>query len=249
MTRIFDALKKSHAARGPAPIPSEPMVLQAIRPVGNPAVARSPQDRIEIVSIGPVAPMDPEVLREMSSLRVSLEGALPARNPRSVMLLSAQPGDGTSTVALQFAQSLAREADLRVLVVDANINRSSPLFDAARSAVRDTRGRGALDLLPLGERLRQSGQMAVAAIRDLMQSSGAGYDWMIVDGPPLLESPEAAPLAACVDGVVLVVRAGSSKRPVLHRALDLLRRSSANVLGTILNRRRLEIPDFIYRRI
>jgi hypothetical protein len=36
---------------------------------------------------------------------------------------------------------------------------------------------------------------------------------------------------------------------VLVRALDLLRRSQANVLGTVLNRRRLEIPGFLYRRI
>ncbi|MBI3538877.1 MAG: chromosome partitioning protein, partial [Candidatus Eisenbacteria bacterium] len=68
-------------------------------------------------------------------------------------------------------------------------------------------------------------------------------------GPAILESPEATDFATLADGVVLVVRAGHTKRPVVARAVDLLRKSGARVLGTVLNRRRLEIPDFLYRRI
>ena len=47
----------------------------------------------------------------------------------------------------------------------------------------------------------------------------------------------------------MVVQAGRTKRPVLSRSVDLLRKAGARVLGTVLNRRRLEIPGFIYRRI
>lgn len=246
MTRIFDALKKSQATREPAVIPA-PAVLHPVRPAAAP---RLPVERVHPVPIAPVAPFDELVQREMSALRVNLEGALAARTPRSLMLVAAQPGEGTSTVAFQFAQSLSREAGLRVLLVDGNPRRSSPLYEAARAAAAPGgQGAGALDLLPLGEHWRRSGTMSTIAIRDQLEAAGAGYDWMIVDGPPLLESPEAAPLAAQLEGVVIVVRAGRTKRPVLVRALDLLRRSQANVLGTILNRRRLEIPSFLYRRI
>jgi len=49
--------------------------------------------------------------------------------------------------------------------------------------------------------------------------------------------------------VVLVIRSGSTKRPVALRAAEMLRKSGVRVLGTVLNRRLLEIPDFIYRRI
>jgi Mrp family chromosome partitioning ATPase len=52
-----------------------------------------------------------------------------------------------------------------------------------------------------------------------------------------------------VDGVVLVVHAGRAKRPVVTRAVDMLRKSGGRVLGTVLNRRVHEIPGFIYRRI
>jgi Mrp family chromosome partitioning ATPase len=51
------------------------------------------------------------------------------------------------------------------------------------------------------------------------------------------------------EGVVVVVQAGRTKRPVLARSIELLRKAGGRVLGTVLNRRRLEIPGFIYRRI
>jgi len=247
MTRIFDALRKSQAAREPAVVPPVPTVLQPLRPAAVPG--RAPAEAFEAVPLRADPRLDDDTVREMSALRVSLEGALSTRTPRAVCFVSAQGADGTSTVAFQFAQALVREPDLRVLFVDANVRRASPAVEAARVSARETRGRGALDLLPLGDRLRGGVPMPVASLRTLLDHAGASYDWVIVDGPPLLESPEAAPMAAQLDGVVMVVRAGRSKRPVLHRALDLLRRSGANVLGTVLNRRRLEIPDFIYRRI
>jgi len=247
MTRIFDALRKSGAAREPAPMPA-PAVIHPVRPSAASA-ARPALERIEILGLGPIAPFDENVRREMTGLRVSLDSLLPARNPRSVMLISAKAGEGTSTVALQFAQSLAMDAHLRVLVVDANLRRESPLLERARANPGGVPPGAALDLLPLGDRLRRSGALPIASIRDLIEVSGAGYDWLIVDGPPLLESPESAPLAAQLDGAVLVIQAGRIKRPMLTRAVDLLRRSQANVLGTVLNRRRLEIPDFLYRRI
>jgi Mrp family chromosome partitioning ATPase len=186
----------------------------------------------------------------MTALRIHLESALSARVPRTVVLVSAQPGEGTTTVALQFAETMAGEAGLRVLVVDANQARPSPLLAAAQSAsVRDRSSRGRVDLFPLADRLRHGEPLPVAAVRDALEVVGSDYDWIVVDSPPLLESPEAAPLASIGDGAVIVVQAGRTKRPVLARANDLLRRAGANVLGTVLNRRRLEIPDFIYRRI
>jgi Mrp family chromosome partitioning ATPase len=57
------------------------------------------------------------------------------------------------------------------------------------------------------------------------------------------------PLSAIADGVVLVVQAGRTKRPVLSRAVELVGKAGGRVLGCVLNRRQLEIPEFIYRRL
>ena len=86
-------------------------------------------------------------------------------------------------------------------------------------------------------------------MRESLDAVASGYDWIVIDGPPVLESPDAATLGAVADGVVVVVQAGRTKRPVLARSVDLMNRAGGRVLGMVLNRRRLEIPEFIYRRI
>jgi Mrp family chromosome partitioning ATPase len=106
-----------------------------------------------------------------------------------------------------------------------------------------------LDVLPFAEAYRSAGVIPPAEARAAIESYGAAYDWIVLDGPPVLESPDSATLAAVADGVVIVVQANRTKRPVLIRAVDLLRKAGGRVLGTVLNRRRLEIPEFIYRRI
>jgi Mrp family chromosome partitioning ATPase len=72
---------------------------------------------------------------------------------------------------------------------------------------------------------------------------------VLVDAPPIVGSPEAPPMAAIVDGVVLVVKSGKTKREVVQRSLDMIAQFDGNVLGVVLNRKKYYIPDFIYRRL
>lgn len=262
MTRIFDALKKAEAAReaaSPAGAPVSPLHASPSH-----APARAPMPR-PVVDGGPLpllgsVEMNDEAMREMAALRVSLESALRDRNPRVVMFLSPQGGEGTTTVALQFAQALARDPGVRPVVVDTNVRR--PAFDqdsSVRGAIiaASVAPRGAeppavssnLFVVPVPEEVRRTGLYQPSTLRQVLDASVTGFDWVILDGPPVLESPDASALGALADGVVLVVQAGRTKRPVLTRAADLLRKAGARVLGSVLNRRVLEIPEFIYRRI
>jgi Mrp family chromosome partitioning ATPase len=267
MTRIFDALRKAEAFRGPrsspAPVPAAPA------PGGPGATYPAPVSMGRGgarpgMSGGPVvvpfasAPELPEdVVRAMTSLRVTLESALAERSPRIVMFLSSQAGEGTTTVATQFALTLARDERVRTLFMDAHARRPALGADPAQTAAipRPLATGGPevslqnLDLLPVSDEQRAAGLMASNAVRETLEALGGHYDWVVMDGPPALESPDAAVLAALADGTVLVVQAGRTKRPVLARSAELLRKAGARVLGTVLNRRRLEIPAFIYRRI
>ena len=266
MTRIFDALKKAEASRQggglPAPtvtpIPvSAPHAAAGARPMGSmrpaPEAFRAPVPLVGGLDL----PED--VVREMTALRVSVESVLPGPT-RTVLFVSPQGNEGTSTVALQFAQMLARDAGIRPLLLDGHVRRPVYSYDAAqRMAILDPRlqSRSAagtavaanLFALPPSDELLRTGVFQPAILRSMLDSCSAGFDWIIVDGPPVLESPDSASLAGQVDGVLLVVQAGRTKRPVLTRAADLLRKAGAHVLGSVLNRRVLEIPEFIYRRI
>jgi len=158
---------------------------------------------------------------------------------------------------------LAQDSGLRVLLADVHARRPALSLDLTPGARRSIFGRGRdekarvaaaaraarLSVLPLGDATRRSGVISPQSARELVDAVAGDFDWLILDGPPVLESPQSAPLSAIADAVVVVAQAGRTKRPVLTRSVDLLRQAGARVLGTVLNRRRLEIPGFIYRRI
>jgi Mrp family chromosome partitioning ATPase len=263
MTRIFDALKKAEASRqahapsavGPLP-PASPSHSSALRATGR----SSEPWRAALPLLGG-ATMPPDVVREMMSLRITLEVTLRDRSPRIIMFTSPQGGEGTSTVALQFAQILARDQGLRPLLVDAHVTRPAFEVDAANRCARpvsqiteQAAGQAGvvaanLFVAPVPEEQKLAGLYQPASLRQLLEHAASEFDWIVLDGPPVLDSPDATALGSIADGVVLVLQAGRSKRPVLSRAADLLRKAGAQVLGSVLNRRVLEIPEFIYRRI
>lgn len=250
MSRIFDALRKSQAAPAPeAPAPA-PFVAPRSAPPPTPVWRPGPGMGSVVPFPGEVA-LTHETLREMSLLRVNLEAAMGDKLPRVVMFASSQGGEGTTTVMLQFGLALARDPERQVLLIDVHAHRPAlDMTDPASGMRAEARARAAgnLDVLPLASR-GGAGPWTPSSLREWIEHSTSRYDWVLIDGPPVLESPEAAGFAAVADGVVLVVQAGRTKKPVLTRSAELLRKSGARTLGTVLNRRRLEIPGFIYRHI
>lgn len=265
MTRIFEALKKSQGRAGALRFP--PVEAGSPRPTVVPRstapVEPGNAPRIDIVV---TAPLPDEVVREMTALRIGLESALEAHQTRVVMFLGSMRGEGVTTVATEFASVLAADGRGRALLLDAQVprpagkTRSGPTGSRSGTAASRARSleaggspgaRGGLPLsvAALNDEIRRAGVRAPAAVRAFFAGVSAQFDWVVVDGAPVLESPESVDLAPLVDGVVLVIRSGHTKRPVVIRAVDLLRKSGARVLGSVLNRRRLEIPDFIYRRV
>lgn len=258
MSRIYDALKKAESKRehlglGPAPLGMPP----GHDP--NAGWGHSPADPAlaPLPLLGGVD-LTEDAIRETTALRVNLESSLPERSIRAIMFSSAQAGEGTSTVSLQFAQSLAH-GSMRVLYVDAHARRPVCYADdTQRYAVLDPRIASAamagfmtpnLAAIPATEEAVRAGLMSPQAVRSIVDSAMGSFDWVIFDGPPAVEAPDSASLAAQLDGVVLVLHAGRAKRPVVTRAVDMLRKSGGRVLGAVLNRRVHEIPGFIYRRI
>ena len=263
MTRLFDALTKARSAQPAPPVRSAaafapPAPMKAVRPAPEPAAAPDAGARRRIVAFGGSVAIPTDVLREVTGLRIGLEAALTRRIPRTVMFVALQGGEGTSTVAAQFAQLLASDERLRVLLVDAHVRRPAYGPDgspAAAHLARATRRRQARsgapspDLMPISGDSREQHTLTPYSLRESLDAIASGYDGIVIDGPAVLESPDAATLGAVADGVVVVVQAGRTKRPVLTRGVDLIDRAGGHVLGMVLNRRRLEIPEFIYRRI
>jgi len=192
--------------------------------------------------------------------------ALPDASCRIVMLASAEPGAGTSTVARDFAATLSVNGEVKTLLIDANLRRpvlhdsfgvqrtpgisdhvlaDAPMVDC----LRDT-GVPNLTLLP-------AGRPAVAPPRILVDPRIDGmlselrdrFDLIVIDSAPLVPFAEGVQLSRRVDGVVMVIRSAATKQAEARRVLALLDDAGARPFGSVLNGRRFYIPRFIYDRL
>ena len=230
----------------------------------------------EISHVAPALPAEGVALpgipeefhRELSGLRHTLESAMPGRTTRVVQFAAAVAGEGTTTVAASFARVLAQDPTQKVLLVDANVRRPGiglffglpesaglkALSDAGAAAEAGRYVQGVerpnlhvLTQAPLAGDLAHV--FAPEAVREFWAGFGRNYQWVIVDAAPVIEAPETSTLGSTVDTTLLVIEASRTKRGVVQRAMERCAKAGVPVLGAVLNKRRLDIPEFIYRRI
>jgi Mrp family chromosome partitioning ATPase len=95
---------------------------------------------------------------------------------------------------------------------------------------------GALAVVPAGSATSLSAALLQGeAFEKVLAAAASRFDLVVVDTPPLNVLSDAMPVAAAVDGVLLVVRGGMTDRDGLEMALHRLRRAGAHVVGIVLN--------------
>lgn len=170
------------------------------------------------------------------------------------------PGEGASFVSYNLARILAAGLGRRTLWIDANFLSPNPVLRhrdndtfsahlAAPAGVGLRRPEGRLTLMPGGEGLAAQKADLADNTRRVYGALREQYEFVIVDCPPVLEAVEAAWLGAAADGMVVVVEARRLKSQVINHGLQSLREQKVNVLGTVLNRRRFDLPKAIYDRL
>ncbi len=114
-------------------------------------------------------------------------------------------------------------------------------FDEADPGVPNTRRVcecwGGRDVAPANWTLTESG------IQELRKH----VEYVLIDAPPVTYGSAALPLAASADGVVLVVKAGETRRNTVRFAIQQLQSAGAKLLGTVFNQQEDRIPDAIYK--
>ena len=169
---------------------------------------------------------------------------------KTVVITSAIPGEGKSTISCNLAMALAQRGR-KVLLVDADLRCSSihrqlgirpglSAICAAGSANHPgyppIASLPTFHVIPAGIRPTDpTGVLDSARMQELMAAWRAEYEHIILDTPPALPFADAWVLSARSDGVILVARSGISSSKALLRVRDLLARSGANVLGIVLN--------------
>ena len=253
MSKIYKALQRAEAERE-----GEPRSRQT-RPTDILAPARDAHRAPAHVEI-------PERREEYEKLKVMLTLEAARSELRSVMLVSALPGEGVSTVTLGLAAAMAEVARQGVLMID--LNSANPVL-TERVGVDPSVGLGELlakdatraeaivesevpHLFVLG-RGRASADLSqpssLVLFEELIRGMRSDFDHLILDGGALSTSPDSLLVASKVDGVILVVQAERTGSDTVREASNQLRMAGANLLGAVLNRRRDYLPGFLSRRL
>jgi capsular exopolysaccharide synthesis family protein len=173
------------------------------------------------------------------------------RSLRSLLITSAGPAEGKSTIVANLAVAHAQQGH-RTLLIDADLRRpslhrrfqvpgtvglSSVLLSELpwREALVRNEWAENLALLPAGPPSRHGADLIGRALGQILDEAASDYDLVIVDAPPLLGFAEPLEMAAVVDGVIVVARAGQTERKAVGSVMAMLHRLRANVLGVVLN--------------
>jgi len=181
--------------------------------------------------------------------------------PKVILVTSALPQEGKTSVSLNSAMALAQQG-ARVLLIDADLRRpelhscvgvpsepglgellsyeASLPFDAAASPkVPD------LFFLPAG-RLRPNAAEVLGSprMRRLLNGCRERFDFIVMDTPPVLAVTDAVVLSKSADAVLLVVRSAQTSEQSLLRARDLLLRVNARIAGVLVNRAKVHSADY-----
>jgi Mrp family chromosome partitioning ATPase len=172
---------------------------------------------------------------------------------------SAAPQEGVTHVIQSFAVELAKHSERRTLIISAERLQTLRVADYIRMPECCTRT-NIDNLWVLGsEKPRNGNGPARNKVTRLEDESEFGLDRIealrltfpniLIDCRSLKVSSEAAVLAATVDGVVVVVEAGRTRRDEIQNARRTIEMAKGNFLGIILNKRRYPVPEWLYKRL
>lgn len=187
------------------------------------------------------------------SLRSSLLfGHTHENRPRTILVTSAAPNEGKSTVAANLARALAL-GNSRVLLVDADLRRGQlhnlfgvPAEPGLSECIQEggeignfIQGTSIANLffLPRGKATLGSGELFLTPAFDAaIQRAREQFDYVIVDSVPVFAADDATTLAPKADGILFVVRHAHTSTRVAQEALEMLYQRQVNVLGLVFNR-------------
>jgi non-specific protein-tyrosine kinase len=186
------------------------------------------------------------------TLRTNLYFSSLDRALETLVVTSAAPGEGKSTTLSNLAVTLA-QGEKRTLLVDADLRRPTlhTLFDVSNSrglttmAVDDSAladppvlqtGIENLWLLPSGPLPPNPAEiLGSRRMEEIIAALKARADIVLFDAPPVIVVTDAAVLGTKVDGVLLVISAGKTRREHALRAKELLERVKIRLVGAVLN--------------
>ena len=185
------------------------------------------------------------------TLRSRLYKIASTRKLKTVLITSSVAAEGKTFVASNLAQSIIQQPELRVLLIDGDLrsSRFHLLFGAPNCPGLSDYLRGEADeyaviqkglnenlfLIPGGRLVSNPSELLLSErMKQLLSLVTPTFDWIIIDSPPALPVHDASILADMVDGVLFVIRAGTTDAEIAERTAAEFQ--GKNLLGVVLNR-------------
>jgi succinoglycan biosynthesis transport protein ExoP len=182
--------------------------------------------------------------------------------PKVLLITSAVPNEGKSTIAANLARTLALGGS-RVLLVDADLRKGRlhemmgmqcepGLFELLHQpdnldGVIQRNSLQNFAFLSRGKALGHSSDLFLGqAFDQILARLRQQFDYVIIDSSPVFAADDATTLAPKVDGTLFVVRSNFSSARQVREALDLLRQRQAKVIGLVFNRADASARSYYY---
>lgn len=243
----FLAVEGSTSAASAPQAPSETLTLEAIE-AGCAKSAWKPDPKTVLFidsgdrSIG---------TEEFRALRSRLDQIRDKQPLRTLLITSAIPGEGKSFVAANLAQAIMQQPGSRVLLIDADLRKSQlhVLLGASPGPGLSDYLAGEAEVLWVLQRGQQEGLFLISGgkpatnpleliengrLKSLLHRLVPVFNWVILDSPPSVPLTDASLLARECDGVLAVVKAGSTPYDIAQKGCQQFQ--SGRLVGVVLNR-------------
>jgi|HubBroStandDraft_1064217.scaffolds.fasta_scaffold04181_5 succinoglycan biosynthesis transport protein ExoP len=236
---------------------------------GQPAAADDVlDDRVELITWVRKKSLISESFR--TTLTSILFSGHNGSRPRVLVMTSASPKEGKTTVVCNLAIALA-EINHKVLVIDADLRRprmhnvfgvkndnhglselllkQEPVDAADLSAVVRATHIPNLYVLPSGRsRFNAASLLHSERLPELLRGLREQFDTIMIDTPPMVNIPDARVMARLADGVILILRSAHTTRDAALLAKQRFLDDGIEVMGTILNNWNPNTPGYGYYR-
>jgi capsular exopolysaccharide synthesis family protein len=261
MSKIYKALEKAERERKAA--------VTSLRPEKAPIISREqtkekPEDRSTYGAGTYIAGPNTIAAEEFRKLRTLIFHTSRSKPMRTLLVTSAAPGEGKSTVAINLALAIALGVKERALLVDCDLrnphknpllkgNTTPGLSDYLTDKLKPEdltvkTETPKLSVLPSGSRTLNAAELLGSEeMRNLIETLKVqdAHRYIIIDSPPIIVTTEPVILSEMVDGIILVVLAAKTPRDLVQRAIESIEKEK--ILGIVLNQIKPEPSSYSYK--
>jgi capsular exopolysaccharide synthesis family protein len=252
----------SKASGGPAPVDAGAWSAEEraafFSKVSSLPISLQPENRLVFIS-----DRESPTAESMRLLSVRLRDHRRISPLKKVLITSSIPREGKTTISANLACALAHGGEEKVLLIEGDVRIPSirkmfgienvpglcECIQGERSlsdCIHHLDGAG-LWLLPTGR--VPANPLAILEspkLTALMDQLAACFDWIIIDSPPVLPLADTSIWIRLADGILVVVRQGTSEKQQLQRGLEALEQKK--LLGALLNCAATSVySDYYYR--